>query len=60
MKVNGLNGAADERWSNINLNGQTGDLTIQNIRRDQSGDYKVEINTSSMILHMKFNIAVGE
>ncbi len=59
MKVNGLNGAADERWSNINLNGQTGDLTIRNIRRDQSGDYKVDQH-HSMILHMKFNIAVGE
>uniref|UniRef100_A0A8C1S3G3 Si:dkey-182g1.6 n=1 Tax=Cyprinus carpio TaxID=7962 RepID=A0A8C1S3G3_CYPCA len=54
-----LNSAADSRWSNIHLNYETGDLTIRNIRRDQSGVYKVEINNTTMILHRKFNIIVG-
>uniref|UniRef100_A0A8C1MW19 Immunoglobulin domain-containing protein n=1 Tax=Cyprinus carpio TaxID=7962 RepID=A0A8C1MW19_CYPCA len=51
IPITNLNSAADERWSNIHLNDQTRDLTIRNIRRDQSGDYKVEANTISMILH---------
>ncbi|XP_039522261.1 uncharacterized protein si:dkey-182g1.6 [Pimephales promelas] len=54
-----LNGP-DARWSNIDLNDQTGEITIRNIRRDQTGDYKVEINTSSMILHRKRFITVDE
>uniref|UniRef100_A0A671SEX1 Immunoglobulin subtype domain-containing protein n=1 Tax=Sinocyclocheilus anshuiensis TaxID=1608454 RepID=A0A671SEX1_9TELE len=61
VQVNGLNSAADSRWSrpNIHLNDQTRELTIRNIRRDQSGDYKVEINTSSMILHRKLRINIS-
>ncbi|KAK7136755.1 hypothetical protein R3I93_016955 [Phoxinus phoxinus] len=41
------------------VNGLNGDLTIRNIRRDQSGDYELEINTSSMILHRKLHIISG-
>ncbi|KAL0161022.1 hypothetical protein M9458_044747, partial [Cirrhinus mrigala] len=41
------------KWSNIDMNGQTGDLTIRNIQHDQYGCYKVEISTNSMILHRK-------
>ncbi len=59
-QVNGLNSAADSRWSNVHLNDQTRELTIRNIRRDQSGDYKEEVNTISKILHRKFLIIVGE
>ncbi len=58
-QVNGLNRPNDARWRNIHLNDQTRDLVISNIRSDQSGDYKVEINTISMVLHRKFRIAVG-
>ncbi len=58
-QVNGLNSPVDARWRNIHLNDQTRDLVISNIRSDQSGDYKVEINTISMVLHRKFRIAVG-
>ncbi|XP_039522287.1 uncharacterized protein LOC120475684 isoform X2 [Pimephales promelas] len=43
-------------WRNIYLNGRTGDLTISNIRNDQSGNY--EVTTRSMILHKTFHIAV--
>ncbi len=58
-QVNGLNSPVDARWRNIHLNDQTRDLVISNIRSDQSGVYKVEINTISMVLHRKFRIAVG-
>uniref|UniRef100_A0A9J8CSL7 Si:dkey-182g1.6 n=1 Tax=Cyprinus carpio carpio TaxID=630221 RepID=A0A9J8CSL7_CYPCA len=57
-QVNGLNSAADERWSNIHLNDQTGELTIRNIQMKQSGVYKVEIKTIRLILHRKFEITV--
>lgn len=58
-QVNGLNSAADSRWSNVHLNDQTRELTIRNIRRDQSGDYKVEVNTINMILHRKLRINIS-
>uniref|UniRef100_A0A671SEX6 Immunoglobulin domain-containing protein n=1 Tax=Sinocyclocheilus anshuiensis TaxID=1608454 RepID=A0A671SEX6_9TELE len=58
-QVNGLNGPDDAKWRNIHLNDQTRDLVISNIRSDQTGVYKVEINTISMVLHRKFYIAVG-
>ncbi len=58
-QVNGLNSPVDARWRNIHLNDQTRDLVISNIRSDQSGDYKVEINTISKVLHRKFRIAFG-
>ncbi|XP_016319379.1 uncharacterized protein LOC107671048 [Sinocyclocheilus anshuiensis] len=54
-----LNGPDDAKWRNIHLNDQTRDLVISNIRSDQTGVYKVEINTISMVLHRKFYIAVG-
>ncbi|KAL0161014.1 hypothetical protein M9458_044739, partial [Cirrhinus mrigala] len=43
-----LNGPDDAKWRNIRLNDTTRDLVISNIRSDQSGLYKVEINTISM------------
>lgn len=59
-QVNGLNGTTDARWKNmIKLNDLTGDLTIRNIQTEHSGDYDLEINNSSMILHKKFHIAVS-
>lgn len=58
-QVNGLNGSDDAKWRNIRLNVKTRDLVISNIQSDQSGVYKVEINTISMVLHRKFHIAVG-
>ncbi|XP_026054418.1 contactin-1-like isoform X2 [Carassius auratus] len=51
-----LNGPANQ--DNFGLNKQTGDLIIRNIQTDQSGDYKVEINTRTMILHRKYKITV--
>ncbi|XP_058616630.1 uncharacterized protein LOC131530395 [Onychostoma macrolepis] len=59
IRIDRLNSAADSRWSNVHLNDQTGDLTIRNIRRDQSGDYKVEVNTINMILHRKLRINIS-
>ncbi|XDV23368.1 hypothetical protein PO909_027964 [Leuciscus waleckii] len=50
----------DSRWKNIDLNDQTRDLTISNIQRDQTGNYKLEINSNSMIVQRKFYLAVGE
>ncbi|KAG1928755.1 hypothetical protein F2P79_023412 [Pimephales promelas] len=58
VQVNGLNSPVDARWENIDVNDQTRDLTIKNIRINQSGVYKVEINTSSMILHRNFYMTV--
>ncbi|XDV23355.1 hypothetical protein PO909_027954, partial [Leuciscus waleckii] len=49
----------DTRWRNIHLNNETGDLTIRNIRSHQSGDYELEINTASMILHRKLYITIS-
>uniref|UniRef100_A0A8C2EGL5 Immunoglobulin V-set domain-containing protein n=1 Tax=Cyprinus carpio TaxID=7962 RepID=A0A8C2EGL5_CYPCA len=54
--VNGLNSSVDGGWRNTRQNEQTRDLNISNIRRNQTGDYKMEINTSSMILHRKLRI----
>ncbi|RXN15796.1 hypothetical protein ROHU_027862 [Labeo rohita] len=59
-QVNGLNGPDDARWGNIRLKNQNRDLVISNIQSDQSGVYKVEINTISMVFHRKFKIAVGD
>ncbi|XP_052445046.1 uncharacterized protein LOC127986822 isoform X2 [Carassius gibelio] len=58
IPITNLN-SADSRWSNIHLNDQTRDLTIRNIRRDQSGVYKVEANAISMILHRKLRINIS-
>ncbi len=59
-QVNGLNGTTDAKWENmIKLNDHTGDLTIRNIQTEHSGDYDLEINNSSMILHRKLHIAVS-
>ncbi|XP_048019818.1 uncharacterized protein LOC125250999 isoform X2 [Megalobrama amblycephala] len=56
-----LNGIIDAKWKNvIKLNDHTGDLTIRNIQFQHSGDYDLEINNSTTILHMKFNIAVSD
>ncbi|XDV23375.1 hypothetical protein PO909_027969 [Leuciscus waleckii] len=58
--INGLNGPVDVIWSNIDQNNQTGDITIRNIRNDQDKHYKVEIITSSMVLHRKFHIKFSD
>ncbi|XP_026120011.1 uncharacterized protein LOC113099136 [Carassius auratus] len=58
IRITNLN-SADSRWSNIHVNDKTRDLTIRNIRRDQSGVYKVEANTISMILHRKLRIKIS-
>ncbi|XP_059425106.1 uncharacterized protein LOC132159564 [Carassius carassius] len=54
-----LNGPDDTKWRNIHLKDQTRDLVISNIRSEQTGVYKLEINTISMILQRKYYIAVG-
>ncbi|KAG1928766.1 hypothetical protein F2P79_023423 [Pimephales promelas] len=60
-KVNGLNGSIDARWRNVvKLSDHTRDLIIRNIQIEHSGDYELEINNSSTILHRKFHIAVSE
>ncbi|ROL42724.1 Thioredoxin-like protein 4B [Anabarilius grahami] len=48
------------RWSNINLNNETGEITIKNIRGDQSGDLEVEINTTIVTLHRKLSINISD
>ncbi|XP_039522255.1 uncharacterized protein LOC120475662 [Pimephales promelas] len=53
-----LNGPDDKRWRNIDLDNEHRDLTITNIRSDQSGEYKLKIETSSMILQRKLHINV--
>ncbi|XP_026105986.1 uncharacterized protein LOC113077928 [Carassius auratus] len=58
-QVNGLNGPDDAKWRNIHLKDQTPDLVISNIPRDQTGVYKVEINTINKVLHRKYQIDVG-
>ncbi|XDV23278.1 hypothetical protein PO909_027922 [Leuciscus waleckii] len=51
----------DARWKNVvKLNDHTRDLIIRNIQIEHSGDYELEINNSSTILHKKFHIAVSE
>uniref|UniRef100_A0A8C1PC76 Immunoglobulin domain-containing protein n=1 Tax=Cyprinus carpio TaxID=7962 RepID=A0A8C1PC76_CYPCA len=59
IPITNLNGIDDAKWRNIHLKDQTPDLGINNIRSDQTGVYKVEINTISMVLHRKYYIAVG-
>lgn len=39
----------DHRFKNSELNQQTGDLNIKNIRHDQSGKYEVNITGSKLI-----------
>lgn len=59
-QVKGLKGPdVYKSWSNVYLNEQTGDLNISNIRRDQFGDYKVEIKTTNMISHRKYHITIS-
>uniref|UniRef100_A0A8C1S4M1 Immunoglobulin domain-containing protein n=1 Tax=Cyprinus carpio TaxID=7962 RepID=A0A8C1S4M1_CYPCA len=59
-QVNGLNSLNDAKWRNIHLKDQTPDLVISNIQSDQTGVYKVEINTISKVVHRKYCIAVGD
>ncbi|XDV23366.1 hypothetical protein PO909_027962 [Leuciscus waleckii] len=54
-----LNGPDDTRWRNIHRNNETGEITIRNIQRNQSGDYELEINTTSVILHRKLHINIS-
>ncbi|XP_039536817.1 uncharacterized protein LOC120485240 isoform X1 [Pimephales promelas] len=55
-----LNGSIDARWRNVvKLSDHTRDLIIRNIQIEHSGDYELEINNSSTILHRKFHIAVS-
>ncbi|XP_050959729.1 vascular endothelial growth factor receptor 3-like [Labeo rohita] len=58
ISIANLNGPVDANWRNIHLNRQTGNLTIRNIRSDQSGVYKVEVNTSIVSLHREFSVVV--
>ncbi|KAA0711807.1 hypothetical protein E1301_Tti019122 [Triplophysa tibetana] len=48
------------RVANCDVNHQTGDLNIANIRRDQSGEYEVNVNGGSLMLHKTFRINVTE
>ncbi|XP_067260506.1 uncharacterized protein [Chanodichthys erythropterus] len=54
-----LNGTSASR-SNINLNKETGEITISNIRGDQSGDFEVEINTTTVTVHRKLSINISD
>ncbi len=45
--------------SSTDINEGTGDLTIRNIQRDKSRDYRVKIiSSSSTILYRKFHINI--
>lgn len=46
------------RFRNIEVNQQTGDLRITNIRPKQSGEYEVKINGGGLILHKRYRINV--
>ncbi|XP_059424849.1 uncharacterized protein LOC132159357 [Carassius carassius] len=59
QQVNGLNSPDDAKWRNIHLKDQTSDLVISSIQSEQTGVYKVEINTINKVLHRKYKIAVG-
>ncbi len=51
--------AQDHITSSTDINKETGDLTIRNIQRDKSGDYRVKISSSSStILDRKFHINI--
>ncbi|XP_065099371.1 muscle M-line assembly protein unc-89-like [Paramisgurnus dabryanus] len=48
----------DERFKNkLEMNSQTGDLTIKNIRTENSGEYKVQIKRRSGTKERKFDVA---
>ncbi|KAL1252089.1 hypothetical protein QQF64_019885 [Cirrhinus molitorella] len=55
-----LNNRCSNKWNNICLKPQTGDLNISSIRRIQHGDYKVEINTRRMILNRTYNMNITD
>ncbi|XP_056614076.1 obscurin-like isoform X2 [Triplophysa dalaica] len=54
-----LNGT-DLTDSNHEVKNQTGDLNIVNIRRDQSGDYRVEINGRGFISHKTYSVKISD
>uniref|UniRef100_A0A8C2EG85 Immunoglobulin domain-containing protein n=1 Tax=Cyprinus carpio TaxID=7962 RepID=A0A8C2EG85_CYPCA len=60
IPITNLNSLNDAKWRNIHLKDQTPDLVISNIQSDQTGVYKVEINTISKVVHRKYCIAVGD
>ncbi|XP_065099317.1 uncharacterized protein [Paramisgurnus dabryanus] len=47
-------------FSNMNVNHQTGELNITNIRADKSGEYEVKIDGRSLILHRTFNVYIND
>ncbi|XP_026120019.1 uncharacterized protein LOC113099146 [Carassius auratus] len=49
--ITNLNGPDNAKWRNIHLKDQTPDLVISSIRSEQTGVYKVEINTINKVLH---------
>ncbi|XP_057182899.1 uncharacterized protein LOC130549640 isoform X3 [Triplophysa rosa] len=54
-----LTGHINSSFTNSEVNPQTGDLNISNIRRNQSGKYEVRINGSSFTLHRTYGINVS-
>ncbi|XP_056615346.1 uncharacterized protein LOC130430312 isoform X2 [Triplophysa dalaica] len=51
----------DERFRDrLNMEHQTGSLTITNIRSEDSGEYKLEIKSSSDIKYKTFRVSVSE
>ncbi|XP_056614078.1 uncharacterized protein LOC130429504 isoform X1 [Triplophysa dalaica] len=48
------------RVANCDVNHQTGDLNIANIRLNQSGEYEVNVTGGSLMLHKTFRINVTE
>ncbi|XP_057182897.1 uncharacterized protein LOC130549640 isoform X2 [Triplophysa rosa] len=55
-----LTGHINSSFTNSEVNPQTGDLNISNIRRNQSGKYEVRINGSSFTLHRTYGINVSD
>ncbi|XP_073721551.1 uncharacterized protein [Misgurnus anguillicaudatus] len=49
----------DKGFDNIDVNLQTGQLYIRNIRPEQSGKYDVQINSRDLILHRIFRVNVN-
>ncbi|XP_057181120.1 uncharacterized protein LOC130548394 isoform X2 [Triplophysa rosa] len=54
-----LTGPVDSRFMNSDVNRETGDLNITNIRSNQSGVYEMKINGRGLILHRTLCINVS-
>ncbi|XP_057182189.1 SLAM family member 9-like [Triplophysa rosa] len=58
-KANSFKLSEDERFrGRVNLNNQTGDLTISDVRTDHTGLYSLKISSNNKPSYKKFNVTV--